>query len=109
MGKTRLKTVLTTCLKLGTLIFLVVATADTLSAQQALVATTELPNAPGFHEQQTTVQEITASISGDVTDVRAGLVPGAEIKLDEKGRPDQRHTTSDGEGQFLFTDLAPGN
>jgi hypothetical protein len=109
MGKTRLKTVLTACLKLGALLFLLVSASNKLSAQQALVATTDLPNAPGFHEQQTTAQETTASISGDVTDVRGALVPGAEISLDEKGRTDQRHATSDGEGHFLFPDLAPGS
>ena len=65
MGKTRLKTVCTACLKLGALIFLLASTADKLSAQQTLLATADLPNAPGFHEQQTTVQETTASITGD--------------------------------------------
>lgn len=109
MGKTRLKTVCAACLKLGAPIFLVLAAAGTLFAQQNLVATTDLPNAPGFLDPQSTAQETTASISGDVFDIRGGLVPGAEISLEEKGRTDQRHTTSDSEGHFTFHDLAPGD
>lgn len=75
-----------------------------LFAQQTFAATTELPNAPGFQ-----VPEATASISGNVSDVRGGIVVGAEISLNEKGRPDGRSTTSDGEGHFLFHNLAPGS
>jgi len=109
MGITRLKTVCTACLKLGALIFLLALTTDKLSAQQALASTIDLPNAPGCHDPQSTAQETTASISGTVSDVRGGLVPGAEITLEEKGHPVQRHTTSDGDGHFRFPDLAAGS
>jgi Carboxypeptidase regulatory-like domain len=109
MGKTRLKTVRTACLELVALIFFVLAAAGKLSAQQPLIATTDLPNAHGFHDPQSGTKEADASISGDVSDIRGGLVPGAEITLDEKGRPDQRHATSDGEGHFTFPDLASGS
>ena len=109
MGKTRLKTVRTGRIKLGALTFLLLATAGQLSAQQTLIATTDLPNAPGFHDPQSTAKEADASITGIVSDVRGGLVPGAEITLEEKGHSDPRHTTSDGEGHFKFPDLAAGS
>ena len=109
MGKTRLKTVCAVCLKAGIPVLLLLAVAGRLSAQQIVIATTALPNAPGYHDQQPIPKEADASISGIVSDIRGGLVAGAEISLDEKSRPDQRHATSDDDGHFKFSDLAAGS
>jgi hypothetical protein len=87
----------------------------TLSAQQLLTAATNLPNAPStliFQEPahpQAIPSEPPATLTGIVIDIRGGLVPGAEIKLVEKGHPEPRLATSDSEGAFTFTGLTPGS
>jgi hypothetical protein len=96
------------------LMFLAVATllAASANAQQRLL-TTALPNAPSALLQEATpVQKDPAGMTGTVSDIHGGLVPGAEIKLVEKGQadsPNAQQTRSDSEGNFRLTNIVPGS
>lgn len=53
-------------------------------------------------------EPLSGSISGTVVDQSGAFVVGAEVKLNsEDGGPD-REVRSDNDGQFLFTNVAPG-
>lgn len=49
-----------------------------------------------------------ATISGTVTDINGGLVPGAQITAVAQNLPRVHETTADQNGFFSFTDLPPG-
>jgi hypothetical protein len=73
-------------------------------------AAVSLPNAPSFTLQTTSAPATaeTATISGIVTDIRGGLVPGATIKLQTKTPAILEHETiTDSQGRFAFS-AAPG-
>ena len=83
-------------------------------AAQSLVSVDNpggLPDAPSALLRQTAPpaahQEAPARISGIVSDIRGGLVPGATIKLQEHGK-DEKETVTDDSGNFAFVELAPG-
>jgi len=91
--------------------FLLFGTA-TLCAQQTLLANNDnLPDAPTMqdtaHPQTTTA--LSGTVSGTVTDIGGALVPGAQIKLLQKGHPEPRLTTSDSGGNFTFAGVEPGS
>jgi hypothetical protein len=96
------------------LLLLAGACAKILPAQQLLASETNLPDAPSARLSQEAShpppvpKEVPATISGVVSDILGGLVPGAEIKLTEKGHPGERQIVSDSEGNFTFADLQPG-
>jgi hypothetical protein len=48
------------------------------------------------------------SISGTVTDVNDGIIPGANVTLQSQLTGDKRSTTSDDNGSYTFADLRPG-
>ena len=92
-----------------------VAGAGALQAQEvALHASSRaLPDAPSFmliSPQQAAVPvKDPATVSGIVSDIRGGLVPGASVRLKEKNvAGTARDITSDSEGRFSFAGVAPG-
>jgi hypothetical protein len=88
---------------------LVAAFANALLAQQTLIAATDLPDAPSARLLQAATKESLGTISGNVSDIRGGLVAGAAITLAEKGHANERKIVSDSEGNFTFADLRPGS
>jgi len=48
------------------------------------------------------------SLSGSVVDARSGVVPGATIRLVRLSDSSENHTCTDGQGQFSFANLHPG-
>src|ERR1700675_3489163 len=50
-------------------------------------------------------QERTGSITGTVTDASGGVLPGARVEL----TPTAQLFVSNGQGQFVIRDLAPGH
>jgi hypothetical protein len=91
------------------------ACAVTLSAQELIASTAELPDAPSMQTPQqaprpaSATPQAGASISGTVSDIRGGLVPGAEVRLLSKAHPEPRIIDSDSEGRFTFADVPPGS
>ena len=53
-------------------------------------------------------QAFTASLSGSVTDASGGLVPGAELTLENTQEGISRTTASSGNGSYVFSLLPPG-
>src|SRR5260370_14080150 len=53
-------------------------------------------------------QGLTGSINGTVTDQSGSAIVGAEITLTNVGTSQTRQTTSDTNGDFVFTQLLPG-
>ncbi|HSB12354.1 MAG TPA: carboxypeptidase regulatory-like domain-containing protein [Blastocatellia bacterium] len=51
----------------------------------------------------------TSRITGIVTDANGGVVPGASIKLENKGTQAQRTAITNDEGRFVFPSLEPGD
>lgn len=97
---------------LSSFAILVLLTGARLPAQQTLIATNELPDAPSMQQpahSQTGATALPATVSGNVSDIGGGLVPGATVKLLGKGHPEPRLTTSDSAGNFTFTGVAPGS
>jgi hypothetical protein len=94
------------------LTLLPLAAALSASAQTLVSSSTPapaLPNAPGFLLQQVNATpDTTGQIEGVITDIHGGLVPGAAITLEQKGRSSQRETTSDSGGRFLFANVGAG-
>jgi hypothetical protein len=92
---------------------LAAASASTLFAQQTLIAiATNLPEAPSAliaQEAPHPQAAIPGAISGTVSDIRGGLIPGAAITLTEKGHATERKIVSDSEGNFTFADVPPGS
>ncbi len=74
-------------------------------ASGVLVATADLADAP---LQAAGEAPGTASISGTVLDVNGAMVPGAEVRLVDRSRSQERHTTAGADGRFDFSGLAPG-
>jgi hypothetical protein len=92
-------------------VLLLLLTAAKLPAQQTLLAS-NLPDAPTMQEPahpQTSAAALPATIGGTVTDVGGALVPGAQVKLLEKGHAEPRLATSDSAGNFTFTGVEPGS
>lgn len=54
-------------------------------------------------------QSATATLSGRVTDERGAVVSGASVKITDKARAFERTATTNGDGAFVFTQLAPSN
>ncbi len=54
-------------------------------------------------------QGLTGSISGTVTDPSGAAIPDAEITLTNIATSQGRQTKSDASGDFVFTQLLPGN
>jgi hypothetical protein len=99
------------CLTLAVITALLTGTVA-LHAQTLLtasIAEAALPNSPSFVIQQT-ASEVgpSGAIQGIVTDVRGGLVPGANIKLQSK-TPSvlEQEAITDSNGRFAFS-AAPG-
>jgi hypothetical protein len=111
MRNTHRSTIHTAVIARSACAILILFSAARLSAQQTLFAS-NLPNAPIMQEPahpQTGTPSLPATVSGTVTDVGGGLVPGAQIKLLEKGHTEPRLATSDSAGNFTFTGVEPGS
>jgi len=52
-------------------------------------------------------QSVTASLAGTVVDPQEGMVTGATVKLRDPGKGQARELSTDGNGAFVFTQLAP--
>ncbi|MEO6802980.1 MAG: carboxypeptidase-like regulatory domain-containing protein [Granulicella sp.] len=80
--------------------------------QLANLSHSELPDAPGWVQvkeaHSTEPPRGTGNISGTVLDIDESMVPNARVTLVEEGNFAERTTVSDGEGNFIFSDLAGG-
>jgi hypothetical protein len=53
-------------------------------------------------------QQVTGSITGKVIDQSGSFIAGALVKLSEQGSSTPREAMSDEDGQFVFSNVAPG-
>src|ERR1700737_1915292 len=51
----------------------------------------------------------TGQVVGQVTDPSGGAVPGAKVDLRDLATAAVRSTTTNGQGQYLFPQVSPGN
>src|SRR5262249_50676723 len=54
-------------------------------------------------------QGLTGQISGTLNDPNGGVVPGAKVEIINQETSQSRVATSDGDGNFVVTQLLPGN
>jgi hypothetical protein len=54
-------------------------------------------------------QSATATLSGTVTDEQGAIVPNALVIISDAAKSFERTATTNGEGAFIFTQLAPSN
>lgn len=54
-------------------------------------------------------QQVAGTVSGSVVDGSGAAVAGAHVRLSEENQPAAEETLSDGNGQFLFPSITPGN
>ena len=54
-------------------------------------------------------QSATATLSGTVVDEQNAVVSGASVTITDTAKAFERTTTTDGDGGFIFTQLAPSN
>jgi hypothetical protein len=57
---------------------------------------------------RTALAQATTSLSGRVTDKSGAIIPGATVKLTLVATSALRENTSNGSGEFQFSQLAPG-
>ena len=57
----------------------------------------------------TKAQSATATLSGIVTDEQGAVVPGASVVISDAAKSFERTATTNGDGAFIFTSLAPSN
>jgi hypothetical protein len=111
MRNTHRSTIHTAVMAWRACVLLILLAAARLPAQQTLLAS-NLPDAPTMQEPahpQNGAATFPATVSGTVTDVGGALVPGAQVKLLEKGHAEPRVATSDSAGNFTFTGVEPGS
>ncbi|WP_162539096.1 carboxypeptidase-like regulatory domain-containing protein [Granulicella sp. WH15] len=83
--------------------------AASLSAQQALLASGELPDAP-VPQVSTSVSadQPTANVSGAVTDVSGAVIAGAAVTLENAVSHDKKTAVTNEQGIFTFAPLDAG-
>jgi len=54
-------------------------------------------------------QSATATLSGTVVDEQNAIVAGTSVTITDTAKAFERTTTTDGDGGFVFTQLAPSN
>jgi len=67
------------------------------------------PNPQAAATETATAGRETGTISGSVVDGTGAFVPGAHIKLSREAGSQSQEVTSDSDGQFFFSGLAPGS
>ena len=70
-----------------------------------LVAMSFLPSA---HARVFAQQAATATLNGRVMDPNGAVVPGAVVTVTEKSTGAKRETTTNGDGVYVLSNLAPG-
>jgi hypothetical protein len=96
--------------------FVFTLTSAVASHAQALTASLELPNSPGFtrvleqapQQAPQSPQTGTSVITGIVLDVNQGIVPGAKVTLAAVGISGEREVIADSEAKFTFNNLPAG-
>ena len=91
------------------------AFSATLSIANVMAATSPLSRPAFPHEVATATRLLNqfvgtdlANIQGTVSDPVGARVPGASVTLSNPETEEQRHTTTDDEGNYSFRDVAPG-
>jgi len=87
-------------------IFVLPFFAATLFAQQTLLASSELPDAPA--PANASADTAPGSISGTVADVTGAVIMGATITLKNVASHIKKVTVSDTQGSFIFTTVDAG-
>lgn len=60
-----------------------------------------------FSAAEASAQSATANLSGTVIDQQNAVVAGASVTITDEARAFERTTTTNGDGNFIFTQLAP--
>jgi len=94
----------------GILLFFMLGLGPLCWAQDQPSAPSTSSEQPGSTpiNQQLPDPNATGSVRGTVTDRTGAVVAGALVKLTHEGRPEDNQAQSDGNGQFSFTNVAPG-
>jgi len=98
-------------LSLSVLICSLPALAQTPQPPSAPAATSGLPDAPGIGAPasgQLPDQRSSGIINGTVVDASGAAVAGADVKLVRQGQSTTLEVMTDDNGQFSFTNVAPG-
>jgi len=96
------------CLRSITLSLLLTTLSATALADISTPPDLSLPNAPGFETFQAPEPQSTATISGDVLDIRDAMVANARVTLETPTGVVQLTETSDNSGAFTFSSVPPG-
>ena len=93
------------CLSLGLLFFF--PTFALAHPQQAPLPTTPTPSDPAA-AQQAPPQQLPGTVSGTIHDQSGAALAGARVKLSSTDPSSPHEVLSDSDGQFAFTNVAPG-
>src|SRR5271168_2516293 len=77
-------------------------------SQQLKSVATSLPEAPNPQAAESTQDQSSGTISGTVVDQNGNFVLAARVRLVREGQSEEKEVSSDKEGRFIFSGVAPG-
>jgi hypothetical protein len=77
-------------------------------SQQLRLVATSLPDAPKPQAAESGQDQSSGTISGTVVDQNGNFVLAARVRLLRQGQSEEREVSSDKEGHFIFSGVAPG-